>query len=70
MPLNREWDVEIVMNHFQRELESREMCRFSASTNLETKDQCHQQYETCAASGLVTGTTSDTRERQISFTYC
>ena len=57
------------MNHFQRELESREMCRFSASTNLETKDQCYQQYETCAASGLVTGTTSDTRERQISFTY-
>ena len=42
------------------------MCRFSASTNLENKDQ----YETCATSALVTGTTSDTRERQISFTYC
>ena len=43
MPLNREWEVEIVMNHFQRESESREMCRFLASTNLETRDQHYQQ---------------------------
>ena len=43
MPLNREWEVEIVMNHFQRESESREMCRFLANTNLETRDQRYQQ---------------------------
>ena len=45
-PLNPEWDVEIVMNHFQRELESREMCEFLASTNSETRDQRYQQNET------------------------
>ena len=39
MPLNREWNVEIVMNHFKQELESREICRFLESANLETKDQ-------------------------------
>ena len=69
-PLNPEWDVEIVMNHFQRELESREMCEFLASTNSETRDQRYQQNETYTASALFAGTSSDTRERQISCTYC
>ena len=41
MPLNREWNVEIVMNQFKQELESREICRFLESANLETKDQRH-----------------------------
>ena len=50
--LNREWDVEIVMNHFQRQLKSREMCGFLVSTNLETRDQRYRQNETCAASSL------------------
>ena len=45
-PLSPEWDVEIVINHFQRELESREMCEFLASTNSETRDQRYQQNET------------------------
>ena len=46
MPLNREWDVEITMNHFQRESGSREMWRFLASVNLETRDPHYQQNET------------------------
>ena len=37
MPLNREWNVEIVMNHFKQELESREICRFLESANLELR---------------------------------
>ena len=63
IPLNREWDVEFVMNHFQRELEVREMCGFLTSTNLETRDQRYQQNETYRTSALFAGTSSDTRER-------
>ena len=46
MPLNREWNVEIVVNHFRRELEPSEMCGFLSSTTLETRDQRYQQNET------------------------
>ena len=58
------------MNHFQRELESREMYGFLASTNLETRDQRYQQNETYTAAALFAGTSSDARELQISCTYC
>ena len=59
-----------ILNHFQRELESREMCGFLASTNLETRDQRYQQNETCTASAPFAGTSFDTAEWQVSCTYC
>ena len=70
MPLNREWDVEIVMNHFQRELEPRDRSGFLASTNLETRGQRYQQNETYTTSALFAVTSCDTRERQVSCAYC